>query len=299
MTPPAKPVSVKPADMPGLGYLPASTEAVLAVQVPQFLERLGPEAADDPAKALVALGVPQMLAEIIDKATAVGLKNVYQLVVGFAFQNHAFPPEITVVVHTARPFDLEAIAHETKARGLNKNGRHLFVAKAGPVAEVFWCKVDDRVLVATILAKDFDDVPTSPKEGLDHLRRAVASVIRERLADDACVWLVASSDRWDKYLAAYTWLPGTQLQGRTDLIKPAERLQTVAVSVPMESEHPIDVQIGLKSTDAGQEFRASMVERFKDEQVEVSGDGEWVRLQSLNDPANIRSIIGRLMPNAK
>src|SRR4051794_2243347 len=47
-TPAAQPVVVKPADLPGLGYLPASTDAVLAVQVPLLLERLGPEAQQEP-----------------------------------------------------------------------------------------------------------------------------------------------------------------------------------------------------------------------------------------------------------
>jgi len=53
-----KPTVVKPANLPGLGYLPDSTEAVLAVQMPFLLERLGPEANGGPAKALAALGLP-------------------------------------------------------------------------------------------------------------------------------------------------------------------------------------------------------------------------------------------------
>ena len=298
-TPPAKPVVVAPAEMAGLGYLPASTEAILAIQVPLLLERLGPEAQQDPSKALTALGLPESVAEIVDKASAVGLKNVDQLVIGLGFESRALPPELVIVVHARQPFDLDGIARHAKARALKKDGRTLYVAKAGPIPEVYWWKAADRVLVATILAKDLEGVPLSPRSGIDHLRPTVATLIRDRVADDSCAWLVAASDRWDKHLGPYTWLPGTPLQGRTDLLKPAERLRTVVMSIPFDADHSVDVQIGLKSSDTGDELRAIMADRFRGEAVDVSGDQETCRVQLKNDPASIRSVFGRLTTSGK
>jgi hypothetical protein len=295
-TPPAKPAVVKPADMPGLGYLPSSTDAILAVQLPLLLERLGPEFQAEPTRALLALGLPEVVAELVDRASAVGLKNVDQLVVGLGFEKGSLPPQLFVVVQARQPFDLKAVARQAKAHDLKKDGRTLYVAKAGNLpVEFFWWQAADRVLVATILARDFEGVPGLPRPGVDHLPPAVASLIRDRIAEDGCAWLVAASDKWDRHLAPYTlpFIPGP-FQGRTDLLKPAERLRTVALAVPFEADHPVDVQIGLKSAEAGETLRTILAARFRGEPVEVSGDEELARVQLKNDPTNIQSIVGRL-----
>jgi hypothetical protein len=298
-TPPAQSAVMKPAEMPGLGYLPESTDAVLAIQVQRLLERLGPDAQKEPAKALEMLGVPETLADIIEKASGVGLKNVDQLVIGLGFEKHAFPPEMVIIVHATRPFDLDDIARKAKARTLKKDGRTLVVAKAGPIPELYWWKAADRVLVATILTKDFEGVPGLPRTGIDHLPPTLRALIHEHVADDSVAWLAAASDRWHRYLAAYTLFPGTQLQGRNDLLKPAERLRTVVMSVPVDANERVDVQIGLASADHGSELRGKLSERFRDEDVQISGEQEICRIQVKNEPANVRSIFGRLVGPAK
>jgi hypothetical protein len=299
-TPPAQSVVVKPDDLPGLGYLPESTDAVLAIQMPFLLQRLGPNAGNDPVQALTALGLPPQAAELLDEATAVGLRNVDQLVVGLGFESHAMPPQITIVVHAARPFDLDGLARQEKARPLKRDGRTLYVGRAGPLPEIYWWKAADRVLVATILAKDMDAVPARPRAGMDHLRPALTGLFREAIAADASAWFAATSDQWDQYLRPYTlpFIP-TPLQGRTDLIKPAERLRTITLSVPDDAESKVDVRIGLKSAEAGATLRGSLTDRFRGEAVEVSGEEEWARVQLPNDPARIGSIIGRLLAGGK
>ena len=303
-TPPAKPVVVKPAEMPGLGYLPESTEAVLAVQVPFLLQRLGPEAGDDPVQALVSLGLPEQLAELIDEATAVGLKNVDHLVMGIGFDSHTLPPQVTIVVHAARPFDLDGLARQEKARPLKREGRTLYAGRAGPLPEIYWWKAADRVLVATILMKDMDVVPEQPHAGIDHLRPAVTRQVTEAIAEDACAWFVASSDKWDQYLRPYTisgpfsFIP-TPLRGRSDLLKPAERLRTVTLSVPNDADRKIEVGIGLKSAELGASLRSTLTERFAKEPVAVSGEEEWTRVQLPNDPTRIGSLVRRLTPERK
>jgi hypothetical protein len=300
-TPPEKPVVVKPAELPGLGYLPESTEAVLAVQMPFLLERLGPEAEADPAKAVTTLGLPEWAAEFLDQISAIGLKNVDQLVVGLGFEGHAFPPQVAIVIHSKQPFNLEAVARQSKAHAKKKDGRTLFVGKSGALPEVNWLQAGDRVLVATILARDFDGVPIQPRTGTDHLRPGLASLIRERVADDACAWFVASSDKWDQYLQPYVYLPfgRNPLQGRKDLLKAAERLRSVAVSVPYEADKPVEVQIGVKSVDAGAQLRSGLAERFRGEEIEVGGQDEWARLRMPNDPNRVGGVVSRLATGEK
>lgn len=297
--PPEKPAVVKPSELPGLGYLPESTEAVLAVQVPFLLERLGPETERDPARALTTLGLPESAAELIDQMTAIRLKNVDQLVVGLGFESHALPPQVVLVVHSRQPFDLESVARQTKAHARKKDGRTLYVGKAGALPEVNWWQASDRVLIATISARDFEGVPNQPRAGIDHLRPALTSLIRERVADDASAWFVATSDRWDQYLQPYVVLPFTPLQGRKDLIKPAERLRSFVLSIPNDAEHPVEAQIALKSADAAADLRAALADRFQGESVEVSGEAEWTRLSVPNDLRRIGGIVNRLTSSGK
>jgi hypothetical protein len=286
---------VPPTELPGLGYLPESTEAVLAVQVPLLLDRLGPEAQEDPARALAAIGLPQSAAELLDRASAVGLKNVDQLVVGLAFEDHALPPEVVIVVHARQPFDLDGLARQARAHPEKRDGRIIYGTHTGQLPEFFWWKAADRVLVATIQARDFRGVPPQPRAGVDHLRRTLTTVIRDRVDENACAWFAATSDKWDQYLRPYTILPFTPLQGRTDLIKPAERLRSMAISVPHDADRPVDVRIAVKSADGGAALRVSFTERFQGEAVEVSGTEEWAQLRLPNDPGRVGPLIGRLM----
>ena len=298
-TPPTKPAVVRPTELPGLGYLPDSAEAVLAVQVPFLLERLGPDAQEEPVRALTALGLPESAAQLLDRASGVGLKNVDQLVVGLAFEDHALPPEVVIVVHARQPFDLNVLARQAKAHPEKRDGRTIYGTHTGQLPEFFWWKAADRVLVATIQPRDFKGVPPAPRAGIDHFRPALTTVIRERVDDTSCAWFAATSDRWDQYLRPYTILPFTPLQGRTDLIKPAERLRTLAISIPHDADRPVNVQISVKSADAGAGLRASFAERFQGEPVEVAGTEEWAQLRLPNDPSRVGPLIGRLMSDGK
>ena len=119
------PAVVAPADLPGLGYLHGSTEAIFTIQMPSFLEKLGPEYRDNPVKALADIGIPDYVIKTIDKASGVGLKNVDQLVVGASFEKGSFPPQIVVVVHTRQPYDIAALVREADARA-----RRVMVARS-------------------------------------------------------------------------------------------------------------------------------------------------------------------------
>jgi hypothetical protein len=294
-TAPAKPVVLKPWDMPGLGHLPESTEAVLAIQMPFLLERLGPAAQDDPSQALTALGLPPTVAEIVDKASGVGLKNVDHLVIGLTLEGHALPPQLVIVIHARQPFDLGSIAGKAKAHEQRKDGRTLYTVKAPPLPEVDWWQAADRVLVATISPADFKGVPGAPRTGIGHLRPELATVIRDQLADDACAWFAASSDKWNQYVSPYVLLQIPPFAGRNDLLKPAERLRSVAVSIPHDPHQRVDVQIGEKSAEAGAELRGLLTVRFRGEEAEVSGEAETCRLQLENDPQRIASLFNRLI----
>lgn len=294
-----QPAVVKPADLPGLGYLPESAEAVLAIQVPALLEKLGPEAQGDPGKALVRLGLPQAVVDTVEKASGVGLKNVDQLVIGLGFEKWAVPPQLVVVVHTRRPYDLAVLARQAKANDEKKHGRMLKVINPSKGLSVYWWGPNDRVLIGTLSAGEFEKIPEQPRAGTDHLHPELSRLIRDRVAENACAWLAASSDQWRKYLTPYTLLPGSVLTGRGDLLGPAEQLRAVAVSVPHAPDGHVDLWIDRKSAEGGEELRTVLAERFAGEPVEVSGEAESCRLRTGFDPGVLERLIGRLVPAPK
>jgi hypothetical protein len=290
---------VRPADMPGLGYLPATTEAIVAIQVPHLVEKLPTDGESDPAEALRQLGVPEGALDVIERASGVGLQNVNQLVVGLDFSQGALPPRTVVVVQSRDRFDLSHIGRKAKASALKRGSRTLTVTPFAPGVELHWWAPSGHVLVATLAQRDYDAIPTEPHIGVGHLRAELSDLIVNRVRDDACAWVAASSDRWDQYLKPYTWFRFTPLQGRSDLIAPAGRLRSVTLAVPAPAESLVDLQLGLNNADAAEELRAALADRFHAEAVEVSGEGEIVRIRTEFDPGRLRSVVGRLVPPRK
>jgi hypothetical protein len=290
---------IRPVDLPAVGYLPDSCEMVMAIQIPLLMEKLGPAAQADPAQAIEELGLPESIVETIETTSGVGLKNVDQLVVGVSFKNGSLPPQLVVVVHTRQPFDFQDLLRKSKATTLKREGRTLHVVKSSQILSVFWWSPNDRVLIGTIAARDFDAVPMQPKTGIDHLPPSMNALIRERIADDSCAWLVATSDKWVNHLSPYILLPISPIQGRNDLFAPAERLRSVTIAIPYPADRKLDVQIDVKTAEAGEQLRSTFAKRFEGEPIEVSGDGERCRLQSTFEPARIGPMLGRLIQEGK
>ncbi len=290
---------IKPSEMPGLGYVPENCEAILAIQLPAFLEKMGPEAQKDPVEAIARLGFPRSLVEAIDSASGVGLKNVEQMVVGIGFERGAFPPQLFVTVHTREPYDLDALVKKRKGAPLKKDGRTLHAVKSNGVPEVLIWSPNNRVLVGTLLARDFEAIPMQPRSGIGHLKPPLTGLMKERVAEDASFWFVALSDQWAKYIRPYTWLPGSPLAGRDDLIGPADRLRTVAISLPQPAEKRVEVRIDQKSAEAATRLREIYQERFSGEEITVGGEGDTILIATDFEPQRVGSLLSRLVVEKK
>jgi hypothetical protein len=119
------------------------------------------------------------------------------------------------------------------------------------------------------------------------------------VAEDACLWLVASSDKWGQYLVPYTILPGSPLTGRRDLLRPADRLRGVSLSVPFDPDGSVEVSIDRKYAADGDELRATLAARFAGTAVEVGGQAETCRLRTRFDPGALESLINQITAAAK
>ena len=282
----------RPADVPGLGWLPDQMDAVIAVQVVALAESLGPDAAADPEKALAALGLPDAVTRAIESMSVVGLGEVSDLVLGIRF-NH-IPPQMVLVLRTRTPFNPDELDRRTKSREQERDGRALHATKGGALGDVYWWAADDRTLVVTMLAKDFDDVPKQPRPRLDHLKPQLRDLMDTQVSKEACAWLVGHSETWDATVRAYAFLPLTALSARSDLIPPAGRLRSFAMSVPAPDEK-IVLTTTLKSVEAATDLRMTWTNRFAGEPVEVGGEGEVIRLSMPKDASRVGSLFGRLI----
>lgn len=290
---------VKPTELAGLGYLPENCEAIIGLQMPAFLEKMGPEAAQDPVEALNRMGFPPSFAESVESATGVGLINVEQLVVGISFEKGAFPPQIFVVVHTREPYDIETVVRRRKGTSLKQDKRTLHAVKAEKSQEVLLWSPSDRVLVGALLKRDFEAIPMQPRTGTSHLKASVVRLMNERIAVDASFWMAASSDQWGKYMRPYTWLPGSPWTGRDDLIGPADRLRDVTISVPQDAEKSVSVRIDCRNADGAAKLRAAYQQRFSNEEIHVGGESETVTLETEFDPKRVGSMLSRLIGDKK
>lgn len=290
---------IRPVDVPGLGYLPASSDVVCSIQLPLLLEKLGPEAEADPAKALTRFGLPEIVVDTIEKASGVGLKNVDQLVVGIGLQKASLPPQVVVVVVTRQPFDFPDLIRKTKASTLKRNGRTLHVAKAVGAIQVYWWSPNNRVIVGALQPRDFDEIPAEPRTGIDDFRPEIVPLIRDRVSDDSCAWLVASSEKWAQHINPYVFLGIPPFKNREDLVSPAARLRSIVVSIPHPADRKTEIQIDSKDAKAAEELRTTLIERFAHEPIEVSGEGETCRVQTPFEIARISSVLARLLQEKK
>jgi hypothetical protein len=94
-------------------------------------------------------------------------------------------------------------------------------------------------------------------------------------------------------------LPLTPLQGRTDLLGPAEQLRALTVSIPNDPDGLVDLQIERKSSIAAQELRSLLAHRFREEGVEVDCEGDVCRLRMPFDASRVGSVLSRLLQETK
>src|SRR5262249_859460 len=142
------------------------------------------------------------------------------------------------------------------------------------------------------------------------LRPEMVELIRDRISNDASLWFAASSNRWAEYLRPYTFewrdrlhslnvVPWTPLEGRNDLLEPAERLRSVTLSVPQLPEGAVDMQIEWNSAAAAEAMRTRLLDRFSGEPIDVGGEGEICRLRTPFAPDRVADLVARLFGPAK
>jgi hypothetical protein len=198
--------AVAPAQLPALGYLPASTGVVAAVQVQELLASpAGKELRSQPLR----VGGTGFSLDSVKDWTGLEAEDVDHAVLGVAVRDGEdadLTPPVHLVVRTRRPYNPARVRlalkatrpHEERAPGGGK--RTLYAASVRGVPVQLWL-ADERTLVLGLFS-DLAQVPAAPQEGLAQLPAELRRVIEQRLAAGVPAWVAGHSADWKK-----TWLP--------------------------------------------------------------------------------------------
>jgi hypothetical protein len=241
---------VAPAELAGLGYLPADTDAVVAVHVAQMMDSIRKSGDQSALRFMDDTKLSQL-----GPTAGLSPDTIEHVIVGLQLKE--FPPRPVVVVRTRYPYDGDQLRTRLNVSGtLERNGKALYRVRPQGLAVglVLWCPTD-RDLIAALLPEQFDILPATPEAGIGRLPPALQEIIRTRLPGGTTVWGAAHADDWNR-----TVLPLAQ-PGELAPLVPDDwsTLRSIAFALRMETE----VIANLWVRSATPEASAKLAERFR------------------------------------
>ena len=295
----SKPVA--PLDMPGLRYLPAGTDSVVAVQFRPLLDALPNGQARNPRALLTWIGLPKDAIDGVEKIVPIGLDNIDQLVLGLKVTDGVLLKQIVLVVHTRAAFSMDSIVAGLDAKELKSGDRRIYQVTGSPksffVDLCLWAP-NDRVLVVALETKEIE----ASHHGIDHLAPRLVETAQQQFAPDTYFWAVLDSERWE--------ILGLPL---LRMLAPEQRLvfekfnislsvvRTVTLAVRTDPEPSLTVGFEMKAEKTAEEFRTYLTDRLKDDadRVTVGGAGNRVMVRTSIQGGELRGLIQKLLPLAK
>jgi hypothetical protein len=308
---------VAPADLGGLGYLPPSTDVVIGLHVA--------EAMQDPAgRAFLgrfhpadlwrgrADNQPGLDTGSLEQWTGLSLDDIDHVVVGLTTKDRLIP-RLVLVVQTRGRYDAEKVRAALKASRSPEPGRLLyrFQLQKPPLEAVLWFAAE-RTLLVGLSPEDLQEVPDTPRPGVDHLAAPLQMMLKERMASGGQVWVIGHADDWDK-TSARLLLAGMSKEGRQALenvrtfgawlqfgegltlnesfrcrdARSAEELERYLVP-PEEERKPIKLLGGRPEMEA--------VARELARTLKAARQDEWVTVQAKANADTVRQALERKEP---
>ena len=213
--------AVAPADLSGLGYLPPGTDVVAGLHVAEamqdpagreFLKRFRPadlwRGRADNQPPLDDAGLEQW--------TGLSLDDIDHVVLGLGIRDRLIP-RLVLVVQTRWRYDAEKVRAALKAGRSPEPGRtpYRFQLQKPPLEAVLWFAAE-RTLIVGLSPEDLQEVPDTPRQGVDHLAAPLQTMLRERMGSGGPAWVVGHADNWDR-TGAKVLLAGLGQEGRQAL----------------------------------------------------------------------------------
>ncbi|MCI0377203.1 MAG: hypothetical protein L0215_06345 [Gemmataceae bacterium] len=182
-----EPVAVAPTgELAGLGYLPAGSNLVVAVNVQALRANPKTRALLEPPPPLL-----DVLLDKVEKHARLKIEEIDHVVLGAELCDKL--PQIVVVARTRTPYNRKALADALKpAKATSHLDRPLFAFTTRPGEGYLWC-ADDRTLVwlwrlDAVTKEDLAALPLPPRQGEAAAPVPVQAVIGERVDKHSLVW---------------------------------------------------------------------------------------------------------------
>ena len=190
------------AEMPTLGYLPADSNVIAAVNVPIA------EDSNEGKEMLDRLGVAP--GGVLDMERYFGLKrdDIEDAVLGMHVESNLIPP-MCLVVRTRSRYDAAKLREKLNATRSKTEGAKSIdlIRLPGVLGEAaLWCPTP-RTFIICRPAEEIAKVPDVPTKGVEHLSsQPLVELLSARSDRDTFLWLVAHSNDWQKTSLAWPLL---------------------------------------------------------------------------------------------
>ena len=282
-----------PISLAGLGYLPGSTQVIVAVR-PGPLVAIGDATRTDPKQKLAEVGLPKPVLDAVDRL-GVPLTQIDHFAVGLVLSPDNTYPRVVAVLVLSKPQADEAAWWKGIGAERVSGGEHPRYKATFGVLPVHAVRAEPTVYVFATEPKDLDGLDQSRPTNGDHLRPALWDMLGEPAK--SCVVRVGGCgggrtlDRpaFVKFAAKFS--------KREDLLPAFAPGRAVAIGLSMEPD-PV-LRVAVKADDA-KRVRDWFGQQFASEegtQVET-GDG-WAAVNTPCPIAEVPARLGKLVPAMK
>jgi hypothetical protein len=231
-------ISIAPARLPALGYLPGDTDVMIGVHVAELMA----EPATRNILTKAAAGSANLVTSNLEAWTGLELDKIDHVVLGLRAAERVVP-RLTLVVQTREPYDAEEIRAALNAhRRTERKGRTLyrFAPKQTALEVTLWF-AGARTLIMGIIPEDLDEVPATPAT---EMSAPLHRLLREQTTEGVQIWALGQAADWQKSLSLLPFAAGLSKQDRQVL----SNLRTFVTSLQFDER--VAWNLRLESADA-------------------------------------------------
>jgi hypothetical protein len=274
--PPPSVAAVPPAELPGVGFLPADCNLVLAVQPGPLLAHAA-RTNQDPRELLLKAGVPEGVLAALDRF-GLTLHQIDHIAAGTHQGDGALDLRFTLVLVLRRPpTDEEQFLRALGAEPDLKGKKNRYGTK---VTGLLLTRVSARQWVFGLDEKDLGPADRGGHPpGAGHLSAGLREMLTQRLPPEATVWVAADSDRW-------ATKPVVQQFGKKEWLPVLARGQAAVVGLSFDDPPRMRVFVRCTDAETGEQLRAYFQAQATAEATRTGGAGEWALFDAPFDPQN-------------
>jgi hypothetical protein len=184
-------------DQEPLGYLPADTNVIAALHVAKLVQ----EPTGREFLSRLRLGPTDVGMARLGEWTGFQIDDLSDVVLGLKVDDRLLP-RLTIVLQTRQPFDdpvgksrLPAVLKDSPT--VERNQKKLYRVPRIATGAELWI-AGPSTLVMSMLAGGMDDVPLTPRTGMDHLPRAFQSFPTDPFIAKSQAWVIGHAEHWDQ-----------------------------------------------------------------------------------------------------